>query len=688
MIKLRTSIILGLVACCLMASAAAAVPRVMLVEGFTNVGCPYCPVANAATHEFLADYGPSMAIGVSYHVWWPDSSDPLYTLANADSSVYFRRAYYGINSVPSLFADGTSTVTGSVAALEGAAATRLTTDSPLTVAVEQIIAGGMVTVTATVTAVEAVPLGDLALRIALTETELHYTVPPGSNGQTDFYDTMRDMLPDARGTKFTLGLGETRVFVQSTPVNVAWNPANIRAVVWVQSEATKEVLQAGSTAPRPSYAFFYGARKSIDVVNLGTLCSYESILTNYGSLSDAYDIHITPNLPTGWSGSVCIGTTCYPPWITDIVTSAAPTAQKTIQVDLQPLLTAGSGTMTLTATSRGDPTKTWTRVFKLISGGVPILCMDSDGGYNYETYYHAALDAAGHPYATWDRLLNGAPSAAQLNYFPIVIWNGGLAYPPVTATDRTALGSYLDSGGRLFISGQDIGWSLCDPASADYSVEAMAWYNGYLGADYLNDAINDMSLSGVTGDPIGDGLVFSLNGGTSADNQDYPSEIQPRSGAVGCVVYSPNREAAVRYVSGAFRVVYLAYGFEGMDTESNRSTLMSRSLDWLGNLLVAVPGETLPVLAVEPTVTPNPFNPATEIAFVVGGVAPVPVKVAIYDVRGRLVRELWDGPVAPGACALVWDGRTAGGARAASGVYLARVRVADEERALKLALTK
>ncbi len=324
MIKLRTSIILGLVACCLTASTVAAVPRVMLVEGFTNVGCPYCPVANAATHEFLADYGPSMAIGVSYHVWWPDSSDPLYTLANADSSVYFRGLYYGINSVPSLFADGTSTVTGSVAALEGAATTRLTTDSPFTVAVEQVIAGGMVTVTATVTAVDAVPLSDLALRIALTETEIHYAVAPGSNGQTDFYDTMRDMLPDARGTKFTIGLGETRVFVQSTPVNVAWNLANIRAVVWVQDEVTKEVLQAGSTAPKPNYAFFYGARKSIDVVDLGTLCSYESILTNYGSLSDAYDIHITPDLPTGWSGSICIGTTCYPPWITSIVTSAAP----------------------------------------------------------------------------------------------------------------------------------------------------------------------------------------------------------------------------------------------------------------------------------------------------------------------------------------------------------------------------
>ncbi len=688
MIKSRTSIILGLVACCLTASTALAVPRVMLVEGFTNVGCPYCPDANAATHEFLADYGPSMAIGVSYHVSWPDSGDPFYTLANADSSIYFRRVYYGVNSVPSLFSDGTSTVTGSVAALEGAATTRLTTESPITVAVEQVIEGGMVTVTATVTAVDAVPLGDLALRIALTETEIHYAVAPGSNGQTDFYDTMRDMLPDARGTKFTIGLGETRVFVQSTPVNVAWNLANIRAVVWVQDDLTREVLQAGSTAPRPDYTFFYGPRKSIDVVNIGTLCSYESILANYGNLSDAYDVTITPDLPAGWSGSVCIGTTCYPPWITSFVTSAAPETQKIIQVDIQPLLTAGSGTMTLTATSRGDPTKTWTRVFKMISGGVPILCMDSDGGYDYETYYNAALDAAGHPYATWDRLLNGAPSAAQLDHFAIVIWNGGLAYPPVTTTDRTALATYLDNGGRLFISGQDIGWSLCDPASSDYSAESMAWYNAYLGADYLSDGINDLSLSGVAGDPITDGLVFNLNGGTSADNQDWPSEIQPRTGAVGCVVYSPNREAAVRYAHGPFRVVYLAYGFEGMDTESSRFTLMSRSLDWLGIQLVGVPGETPPVLALEPTVAPNPFNPATEIAFTVGSPVPVPVKVAIYDVRGRLVREIYDGPVAPGKCTLAWDGCTATGAQAASGVYLARVRVADEERVLKLALTK
>ena len=252
-----------LLACTLAAGTALAVPRVMLVEGFTNVGCPYCPDDNAATHEFMASgYEPAMAVGVSYHVWWPDAADLFYLadLADGVDDVGGRRTYYGINSVPALFSDGITTVGGTVDALEGMAASRLTLDSPFTLVVGKTVAGGMVTVNVQVTAAGAVPANPLALRIALVETEIIFAEAPGSNGQTDFYNTMRDMLPDFAGTPLTISQGQTQNFSLSAPVNAAWNLDNIRAVVWVQDDATKEVLQAGSSAVLPAYAHYYGAR--------------------------------------------------------------------------------------------------------------------------------------------------------------------------------------------------------------------------------------------------------------------------------------------------------------------------------------------------------------------------------------------------------------------------------------------
>jgi flagellar hook assembly protein FlgD len=49
------------------------------------------------------------------------------------------------------------------------------------------------------------------------------------------------------------------------------------------------------------------------------------------------------------------------------------------------------------------------------------------------------------------------------------------------------------------------------------------------------------------------------------------------------------------------------------------------------------------------------------------------VRLRIYDVAGRFVHTLVDGPVAAGEHALSWDGRGPGGARVASGIYFLRL---------------
>lgn len=68
---------------------------------------------------------------------------------------------------------------------------------------------------------------------------------------------------------------------------------------------------------------------------------------------------------------------------------------------------------------------------------------------------------------------------------------------------------------------------------------------------------------------------------------------------------------------------------------------------------------------------PNPFNPRTTLRFDLPGSALV--HLAIYDLRGRLVRSLVDEELMPGAHATTWDGRDDTGAHVASGTYLARI---------------
>jgi hypothetical protein len=65
---------------------------------------------------------------------------------------------------------------------------------------------------------------------------------------------------------------------------------------------------------------------------------------------------------------------------------------------------------------------------------------------------------------------------------------------------------------------------------------------------------------------------------------------------------------------------------------------------------------------------PNPFNPMTTIAFDLAKEGRV--RIAIYGVDGRLVREVTNGHYAAGRHEEVWDGRDGGGRGVASGTYL------------------
>jgi hypothetical protein len=83
---------------------------------------------------------------------------------------------------------------------------------------------------------------------------------------------------------------------------------------------------------------------------------------------------------------------------------------------------------------------------------------------------------------------------------------------------------------------------------------------------------------------------------------------------------------------------------------------------------------------------PNPFNPATTIRFQLA--EPDRVRLAIYDVAGRLVRTLVDAPVGTEAMRIAWDGRDDLGAEVPSGTYLYRLQTSRESRTKKLSLVK
>jgi hypothetical protein len=83
---------------------------------------------------------------------------------------------------------------------------------------------------------------------------------------------------------------------------------------------------------------------------------------------------------------------------------------------------------------------------------------------------------------------------------------------------------------------------------------------------------------------------------------------------------------------------------------------------------------------------PNPFNPATSIGFDLERSGPV--RLAVMDLRGRLVRRLLDRDLPAGNHRIRWDGRDGAGRAMPSGVYLVRMRADGYTATAKMLLAR
>jgi hypothetical protein len=78
---------------------------------------------------------------------------------------------------------------------------------------------------------------------------------------------------------------------------------------------------------------------------------------------------------------------------------------------------------------------------------------------------------------------------------------------------------------------------------------------------------------------------------------------------------------------------------------------------------------------------PNPFNPATEIAF--GLPQACRVELVVYNIAGQLVETLVSGHMDAGWHTFTWDG-----AGFASGIYLYRLQAGEYAKSQKMILLK
>jgi hypothetical protein len=386
----------------------------------------------------------------------------------------------------------------------------------------------------------------------------------------------------------------------------------------------------------------------------GQQASFPGTFINLGASADTFDITLSAQLPPDWSASYQVSGGI--PVSGGFALDKDDTCTVTVRIDCG--YDAGTGDVTLTARSRRDTSFARSLEYFAVSGVCGLL-VDDDGGLGYEAYYKDALDSVGVVWGKWNRRI-GEPLLSDLNMAEFVIWFTGAYFPTLEAHDRDVISSYLDGGGNLFITGQDIGYGLCFVNSGEYSTSSFLFYESYLGAEWIMPNSNLFGLSGRAGDPVTDGIALGIEGGDGADNQSYPDVIDSIAPAQVILDYDgdPLKHGGVRHEFGSSKVVYLSFGFEAISSIQDRESLLARIVDWFGGA-AWVDG---PLEEVVLSAYPNPA--ITHVSFSAPGHRGG-VPLDIYDIRGRLVIS---ATIADQET-FTWDLRDGAGREVASGVY-------------------
>jgi hypothetical protein len=84
--------------------------------------------------------------------------------------------------------------------------------------------------------------------------------------------------------------------------------------------------------------------------------------------------------------------------------------------------------------------------------------------------------------------------------------------------------------------------------------------------------------------------------------------------------------------------------------------------------------------------SPNPLNPKTQVSFMLSREGRV--RIAIYDLKGRLVKALLDENRGVGANSVLWDGTDSKSGKVASGVYFFKIQAPQGQEVLQLTVLK
>lgn len=324
----------------------------------------------------------------------------------------------------------------------------------------------------------------------------------------------------------------------------------------------------------------------------------------------------------------------------------------------------------------GSPQDTLRYVDTIVLGFPRILLVDRDStGENIVQYYRTAVDRFGAHHESF-RTQGTSFSAASIDKRTTVVWlTGRKKTDTVPDSAFTALTSFVNTGGNLFITGQNI--------AEDLQAKGSSFLSQVLHAQWSKNIAVGRTVFGDPADALGAQVPkLIISGGNGASNQTSPDELTPDTLAHKALLYNSLTGSSIAGVwyehpVSHGKIVFLGFGFEAINDSStgvSRQQVMNAVLTWFNEVTSAATEEfagTIPGSFVLHQNYPNPFNPATQINYALSNEAGV--TLTVFNVLGQEVTRLVDEVQRPGNYSVQWNATNAAGTHVGSGIYFYRL---------------
>ncbi len=246
----------------------------------------------------------------------------------------------------------------------------------------------------------------------------------------------------------------------------------------------------------------------------------------------------------------------------------------------------------------------------------------------------------------------------------------------LTSAEQAKVAQYLENGGKLFISGSELGWDL-DRHHSNSELTDTLFYHQYLKSKYVYDGNSSMNrIFGVNATPF-EGLYLSF-GQTYPNN--YPDDVDPVNGGEILMHYEYQRVDLTTFMNSVIGyrgnfgesflpggMVYAAFAVESMGSVSQMVELLRASREYL-DIITSVNKDKLNVFPNEFSIIgnyPNPFNASTKINFYLPNESRV--RIEIINILGQIV-DSYSSVYPEGMNSFNWNA-----AEFSSGIYFTRI---------------